>query len=40
MMPGLSLPTLEAGWKYEGWVVVDGLKAAFHRNLYLPQRNG
>jgi len=22
---GLELPTLEAGWKYEGWVVVDGL---------------
>ncbi|MCF6348855.1 MAG: anti-sigma factor [Flavobacteriaceae bacterium] len=21
---GLILPTLEAGWKYEGWVVVDG----------------
>ncbi|MBV6644093.1 MAG: anti-sigma factor [Cyclobacteriaceae bacterium] len=21
---GLSLPTLEAGWKYEGWVVIDG----------------
>ena len=24
MMPGLDLPTLEAGWKYEGWVVVNG----------------
>ena len=23
--PGLTLPTLEAGWKYEGWVVVDGV---------------
>ncbi|WP_299061058.1 anti-sigma factor [uncultured Polaribacter sp.] len=22
---GLSLPTLAAGWKYEGWVVVDGV---------------
>lgn len=22
---GLELPTLEAGWKYEGWVVVDGV---------------
>ncbi len=22
--PALTLPTLEAGWKYEGWVVVDG----------------
>lgn len=22
---GLELPTLEAGWKYEGWVVVDGI---------------
>ncbi|WP_248723644.1 anti-sigma factor [Seonamhaeicola sp. ML3] len=22
--PGLSLPTLSAGWKYEGWVVFDG----------------
>ncbi len=22
---GLQLPTLEAGWKYEGWVVVDGV---------------
>ena len=21
---GLDLPTLEAGWKYEGWVVIDG----------------
>lgn len=21
---GLSLPTLPAGWKYEGWVVIDG----------------
>ena len=24
MMPGLDLPTLTDGWKYEGWVVVDG----------------
>ncbi|MFK7970429.1 MAG: anti-sigma factor [Bacteroidia bacterium] len=24
MMPGLNLPTLNAGWKYEGWVVIDG----------------
>ena len=23
--PALTLPTLEAGWKYEGWVVVDGV---------------
>ena len=23
-MPGLDLPTLPAGWKYEGWVVVGG----------------
>ncbi len=22
---GLELPVLEAGWKYEGWVVVDGI---------------
>lgn len=22
--PAFTLPTLEAGWKYEGWVVVDG----------------
>jgi len=22
---GLELPSLEAGWKYEGWVVVDGV---------------
>ncbi len=22
---GLNLPTLSAGWKYEGWVVVDGV---------------
>ncbi|MEE9363799.1 MAG: anti-sigma factor [Cellulophaga sp.] len=22
---GLDLPTLEAGWKYEGWVVIDGV---------------
>lgn len=22
---GLELPTLEAGWKYEGWVVIDGV---------------
>lgn len=22
---GLSLPTLEAGWKYEGWVVMNGV---------------
>ena len=22
---GLTLPTLEDGWKYEGWVVVDGV---------------
>lgn len=22
--PGLSLPTLPAGWEYEGWVVIDG----------------
>jgi len=22
---GLNLPTLNAGWKYEGWVVVDGV---------------
>lgn len=22
---GLELPSLEAGWKYEGWVVVDGI---------------
>lgn len=25
MMPGLELPELEAGWKYEGWVVIDGV---------------
>ena len=24
MQPGLDLPTLNAGWKYEGWVVIDG----------------
>jgi hypothetical protein len=24
-MTGLSLPTLQAGWKYEGWVVFDGM---------------
>ncbi len=24
-LPALTLPSLEAGWKYEGWVVVDGL---------------
>ncbi len=23
--PAFTLPTLEAGWKYEGWVVVDGV---------------
>ena len=23
-MAGLSLPTLSAGWKYEGWAVIDG----------------
>jgi hypothetical protein len=23
--PALTLPTLEPGWKYEGWVVVDGV---------------
>ncbi len=23
--PALTLPTLEVGWKYEGWVVVDGI---------------
>ena len=23
--PGFTLPTLNAGWKYEGWVVVDGV---------------
>ncbi len=23
-MPGLTLPTLADGWKYEGWVVIDG----------------
>ncbi|MCV6630883.1 MAG: hypothetical protein OIF50_13615 [Flavobacteriaceae bacterium] len=24
MMAGLNLPTLNEGWKYEGWVVIDG----------------
>lgn len=24
-MEGLSLPELSAGWKYEGWVVIDGI---------------
>jgi len=24
-LPALTLPTLEPGWKYEGWVVVDGV---------------
>ena len=23
-LAGLDLPTLESGWKYEGWVVIDG----------------
>ncbi len=23
-LPGLTLPLLPAGWKYEGWVVIDG----------------
>ena len=24
-MPGLSVPVLPAGWKYEGWVVINGV---------------
>ena len=29
--PGLMLPTLPAGWMYEGWVVVDGTPATTGR---------
>ena len=25
LMPGLSLPSLPAGWQYEGWVVIGGI---------------
>lgn len=30
-MKGLSLPELSAGWKYEGWVVIDGVPVSTGR---------